>query len=212
MGRGNRKGTVESLVKWVEGNFLPGRRFANDADLVAQAAQWVEMTNDRSSDATGVPLAEGVRDEAVKVGTLPVDAHDYGFPRSARVSAESVLHLRGNVYSVPMAYVGTAVTARLHRAEVRIFHDTEEITRHRRARDGERRRVVDPEHFRPLFAKKPRARVMLYRQALLELSQDAKHYVSEVSPRRRSRLRDEVLGTYALLTLYGREALSHAMG
>ena len=32
-GAGNQKGSVESLVKWVKGNFLAGRAFADDADL-----------------------------------------------------------------------------------------------------------------------------------------------------------------------------------
>jgi len=58
VGRGNQKGSVESLVKWVKGNFLAGRRFADDADLASQSADWVEMANDRPSDATGIPPAE----------------------------------------------------------------------------------------------------------------------------------------------------------
>jgi hypothetical protein len=140
-----------------------------------------------------------------------VGASDYGFARSARVTAESLIHLRGNVYSVPVAYVGMTVTARLRRYEVYIFSNMQEIARHRRASDGERRRVIIPEHFKPLFTKKPRAQVMLYRQALMELSPQAESYMSEVSYRRRGRLRDEVLATYMELMLYGRKALADAM-
>jgi len=32
---GNQKGSVVALVKWVKGNFLAGRTFADDADLAA---------------------------------------------------------------------------------------------------------------------------------------------------------------------------------
>ncbi len=39
-GAGNQKGSVESLVKWVKGNFLPGRAFQDDADLTTQASTW----------------------------------------------------------------------------------------------------------------------------------------------------------------------------
>ena len=35
-GAGNQKGSVESLVKWVKGNFLSGREFWDDADLAQQ--------------------------------------------------------------------------------------------------------------------------------------------------------------------------------
>jgi transposase len=212
VGRGNQKGSVESLVKWVKGNFLAGRKFADDADLASQSTDWVEMANDRPSDATGIPPAKRVQAEAGKGGKLPLGARDYGFLRSVRVTVESLIHLRGNVYSVPVAHVGTTLTARLHRDEVRIFRDTVEVACHRRAPDGARKRVIDPGHFQPLFAKKPRAQVMLYRQTLLDLSQEAEWYVSEVSRRRRERLRQEVLATYALLMLHGRDALAGAMG
>lgn len=211
VGRGNQKGTVESLVKWIKGNFLAGRTFAADADLLAQSTNWAEMANARPSDATGIPPIERLREEAARGGKLPLSARDYGFLRHGRVTVESLVHLRGNVYSVPVAHVGTTVTARLHRADVRIFRDTAEIAGHRRAPDGARKRVVDPDHFRSLFTKKPRAQVMLYRQALLELSPAAEWYMSEVSCRRRERLRDEVLATYALLMLHGRDALNEAM-
>jgi transposase len=42
-GAANQKGSVESLVKWVKGNFLAGRTFADEADLAAQLADWVRQ-------------------------------------------------------------------------------------------------------------------------------------------------------------------------
>jgi Mu transposase-like protein len=142
---------------------------------------------------------------------LPLSARDYGLLHSLVVSAESLIHLAGNRYSVPVAQVGTTVTVRVTRDQVHIFHNTGEIASHRRAPDGAGQRIIEPEHFRPLFTKKPRAQVMLCRQALLELSPEAAWYIGEVSYRRRERLREEILATYALLMLYGREALVGAM-
>jgi len=209
--RGNQKGSVESLVKWVKGNFLAGRTFADDADLGRRAAEWVEMANSRPSDATGTPPVERLAEEAAKGGTLPSGAHDYGFLHSATVTAESLIHLAGNCYSVPVAHLGMTLTVRLYRDHVGIVHDTVEVAQHRHASDGAHRRVVIPDHFQPLFTKKPRAQVMLYRQTLLDLSPEAEGYVSEVSSRRRERLREEILATYALLVLHGGEALAAAM-
>jgi hypothetical protein len=71
--------------------------------------------------------------------------------------------------------------------------------------------VVDPAHFAPLFARKPRAQVMLYREALVQLGDEARWYVSELSRRRRAQLREEVLGVYALLEEYGAPRLLQAM-
>ena len=51
---GNQKGAVESLVKWVKGNFLAGRTFTDDADLAAQGTTWQEQANTRPSAATDV--------------------------------------------------------------------------------------------------------------------------------------------------------------
>jgi transposase len=211
VGRGNQKGSVESLVKWIKGNFLAGRTFADDADLAVQTVGWMAMANTRPSDATGVPPLERLAEERTKGGVLPPSANDYGLLHSVTVSAESLIRLAGNSYSVPVAHVGTTVTVRLTRDAVRVYHTTVEIARHRRAPDGAQRRVVEPDHFRPLFITKPRAQVMLYRQALLDLSPDAEAYISAVSYRRRERLREEILATYALFMLHGREALIEAM-
>jgi transposase len=211
VGRANQKGSVESLVKWVKGNFLAGRTFADDADLASQAADWMTMANTRPSAATGVPPIQRLAAEAAHGGTLPPQADDYGVLRSTTVTSESLIGLAGNWYSVPVAHVGTTVTARLGREEVVIFQNTVEIARHRRAADGAHRRLVDPEHFRPLFTAKPRAQVMLYRQLLLDLSPETARYITMVSHRRRERLREEILATYALLVLHGRDALGAVM-
>jgi transposase len=211
VGRGNQKGSVESLVKWVKGNFLAGRTFADDADLARQAAEWIQMANARVSDATGTPPLERLPEEAARGGVLPAGAQDYGFLRTTTVTAESLIHLAGNRYSVPVKQVATTLTARLYRTQVGIFHNTDEVARHRRAPDGAQRRVINPDHFHSLFTKKPRAQVMLYRQALLELSPEAGQYVTEVSHRRRERLREEILATYALFMLHGRDALVEVM-
>ncbi|MCA1595319.1 MAG: IS21 family transposase [Chloroflexi bacterium] len=210
--RGNQKGSVESLVKWVKGNFLAGRTFADDADLTRQAAEWVQMANTRVSDATGTPPEDRLPEEAARGGVLPAAARDYGFLRTTTVTAESLIHLAGNRYSVPVERVGTTLTARLYRTQVGIFHNTDEVARHRRAPDGAQRRVINPLHFQSLFTKKPRAQVMLYRQQLLELSPEAGQYMAEVSYRRRERLRGEILATYALFVLHGRDALVEVMG
>jgi transposase len=211
VGRGNQKGSVESLVKWVKGNFLAGRTFADDTDLTRQATEWLQMANTRVSDATGTPPVDRLSEEAARGGVLPAGAQDYGFLRTTTVTAESLIHLVGNRYSVPVERVGTTLTARLYRHQVGIFHNTDEVARHRRAPDGAQRRVINPDHFHSLFTRKPRAQVMLYRQQLLELSPEAGQYIAEVSHRRRERLREEILATYALFVLHGREALVDVM-
>jgi len=210
-GAGNQKGSVESLVKWVKGSFLSGRVFADDADLTAQAVDWQDASNTRPSSATGVPPNDRLPAEAAHGEPLPATAQDWGMLHPGRVRAESLVAVLGNQYSVPISHVGAPVAVRVHRQRVAIWRDTVCLAEHPRAPDGAHRRVVIPEHFALLFDRKPRAQVMLYRAALLELGEGAARYVSEVSRRQRAHLREEVLGLYTLVTEHGAPAVLAAM-
>jgi hypothetical protein len=210
-GAGNQKGSVESLVKWVKGNFLPGRIFADDADLHVQAAQWQDGANTRPNAATGLPPAERLPEEAATGGALPPAAHDYGVFLPGQVSAEALVAVLGNRYSVPVGHVGAPLTVRVHHDRVRLWRDGVLLAEHRRAPDGARQRVVAPEHFAPLFPRKPRAQAMLYREVLLGLGGRAPAFLSALSHRHRARLTEEVRAVYALYEEYGADDLVAAM-
>jgi hypothetical protein len=210
-GAGNQKGSVESLVKWVKGNFLVGRTFADDADLASQCTEWLQYANTRPSQATEVPPLERLVEEAAKGGQLPATAHDYGFAYASRVGVEALVAVLGNSYSVPILHVGAPVTVRVHRERIVIWRDAEHLATQERAPDGAHRRVVEPSHFAPLFGRQPRAQVMLYREALLGLGTIAARYVSELSRRHRARLAPEVLAIYGLYQRRGAAALLAAM-
>ncbi len=208
---GNQKGSVEALVKWVKGNFLAGRVFADDADLAAQAAEWQEQANTRPSAATGVPPLVRLPEEAAAGGALPAAAHDYGLLLTGQVSAEALVAVLGNRYSVPVAHVGAPVVARVHRERVRLWRDATLLADHPRARDGARERVVDPAHVAALFPRKPRAQAMLYREVLLRLGGPAPAFLAALSRRQRARLQDELRAVYALYEQYGADDLRVAM-
>ncbi len=210
-GAGNQKGAVEALVKWVKGNFLPGRAFADDADLLVQAAAWQAGANARPSSATGVPPLERLAEEAAQGGALPPTAQDYGLLLPGRVSAEALVAVLGNRYSVPVVHVGAPVVARVHRERVRLWRDTACVADHRRAPDGGRQRVIDPAHFAPLFPRKPRAQAMLYRDVLCGLGGRAPAFLAALSRRQRARLREEILAIYALYEKYGADDLRAAL-
>jgi len=127
------------------------------------------------------------------------------------VTAESLVHVAGNSYSVPLGHLGAPVTVRIHRDRILIWRDVVLLAEHGRAPDGAHQRIVVPEHFGPLFPKKPRAQTMLEREALLGLGEDAVAYLSELSRRRRERLGDEMRAVYALYVQHGRKALLTAM-
>jgi transposase len=210
-GAGNQKGSVEALVKWVKGGFLPGRIFTDDADLLVQAEEWQGGANARPSSATGAPPVERLAEETAKGGALPATAQDYGLFLPGQVSAEALVAVLGNRYSVPVAHVGAPLTVRVHRDRVRLWRDGALLANHRRAPDGARQRVVDPAHFAPLFPRKPRAQAMLYRDVLLGLGGHAPAFLGVLSRRQRARLQAELLAVYALYERYGAAALLAAV-
>jgi transposase len=210
-GAANQKGSVESLVKWVKTNFLAGRVFADDADLAVPTADWLVYANTRPSAATGVPPLDRLSAEAARGGSLPPTAADYGLLAAGRASAEALVPVVGNLYSVPIDDVGAPVTVRIHRERVRLWRDARCIADHPRAPNGARRRVIEPTHFAALFARKPRAQALLYRDLLLGLGGRGPAFLSALSQRHRARLREELLAVYALYTQYGAAELLAAM-
>jgi transposase len=197
-GAGNQKGAVENLVKFVKQNFLLGRSFRDDAHLAEQATTWLHHVNvERPSDATERPPLELLAEEQPKLGPLPAVAHDYGFFDTVKVSRESLVAIATNRYSVPVHLVGLLLTVRIHPAQIVLYHGATLVATHPRQR-GRNARVVIPEHYEPVFARKPRARVMAYRDWLVQLSPLAADYVSQLCRKRYTAMEPQMLALYQL--------------
>lgn len=210
-GAANQKGSVEALVKWVKGNFLPGRTFADDADLAAQAADWLACANARPSAATGAPPAERLAAEAARAARYPRRCATTACwspgrcrPRRWSRSAATATPCRWRTSARRSRRASTATG-------IRLWRDTACIADHPRAPDGAGRRVVDPAHFAPLFPQKPRVQALLYREVLLGLGRHAPAFLGELSRRHRDRLREELLAVYALYQRHGADECRAAM-
>jgi hypothetical protein len=68
-----------------------------------------------------------------------------------------------------------------------------------------------PEHFETVFARKPRARIMVYRDWLVGLSATAADYVSLLCRKRYAEMDSQVTALYALAQQFGREAFLAAL-
>lgn len=210
VGAANQKGAVENLVKFVKSNFLPARSFFDDADLKDQSELWLEQVNTRVCQATGRRPFDLFSVEQAALSSLPEQAEDYGLPLLLRADRESLVPLEGSRYSVPVACAGSPVTVRLHTTRVRIYKDNTLLADHPR-RMGAPGRVIDPSHFEPVLEKKPRARVFLYRDALLSLGEPASSYIRELVRRRYARQSSEILTLYGLSQRYPASELTAAI-
>ena len=193
---GNQKGSVENLVKFVKGNFLPGRTFHDEQDLVEQCQQWLTQVNtERPNDATHAFPATLLLEEQGQFNPLPATAEDYGFFDCVVVNRESLVALESNHYSVPTHLVGRALTARVHRTHIDLFADGELVARHPRCQD-KHQRVLDPAHFEDAFRSKPRGRIMLYRDWLCGLSPEANRYLQALCHKRRAEMNHQITLLY----------------
>lgn len=201
---GNQKGAVENLVKFVKQNFLLGRSFRDDAHLAEEATGWRHHVNvARPSDATERPPLELLADERPTFGPLPAVAHDYGFFDTVKVSRESLVAIATNRYSVPVHLVGMLLTVRIHPRHIALYHGATLVATHPRQR-GRNVRVVIPAHYEPVFALKPRARVMAYRDWLVQLSPLAADYISQLCRTRYAAMDVHLLALYQLAQEVGR--------
>ena len=202
---GNQKGAVENLVKFVKGNFLAGRTFYDDTDLTQDCRAWLQQVNEvRPSDATEQVPAVRLAEERLAFGPLPAAAHDYGIFDSVVVNRESLVTIATNRYSVPVHLVGLALTARLYPARIELYHGAECVATHAR-HFGRNARIIVPEHFEAVFALKPRARIMVYRDWLVALSPFMAEYIAQLCRKRYAEMDGQITALYELAQRVGRE-------
>jgi transposase len=130
--RAQTKGKVESGVKYLKRNFLPGRRFVDIEDFHAQLAEWMASIADlRIHGTTHERPADRFARE--RDALLPVAGHGRFRlqARLARIVAEDYLvSFETNRYSVPFHLIGRTVEVQREGAELRIFHRDRLVARH----------------------------------------------------------------------------------
>jgi len=140
-----KKGIVESGVKYLKGNFLPLRTFRDLADLNAQARAWV-------MDEAGVRCHGTTRRtplglfalEAPLLQALPSQAPDLGVWHRVSVHRDCHVQFERVLYSAPFALVGKTLWLRATDAAVALFEDYRHVATHPRGqRPGQRVSVRD---------------------------------------------------------------------
>lgn len=109
--RAKTKGKVESGVKYVKGNFIPGRSFTDLEDFNAQLRAWqLEIADLRIHGTTHQPPIERFAAEA---GALIPYAGRRSFlaamVRERKVAEDWLVSIDANRYSVPFALIGKTV-------------------------------------------------------------------------------------------------------
>jgi transposase len=145
------KGCVERLQGYMETNFEPGRRFANELDCQLQLDAWFEKANARTHKTLRARPLDRLLEEHQAMRALPDRAPDTDRRWVTRVPADPYLRFDRNDYSLDPNLVGRRVEVRVSQREVvAVCLDTGELgCRHERsfAKD---RTIAALEHARAL--------------------------------------------------------------
>jgi len=209
-GAANQKGTVENGVKFVKRNFLAGRTFRDDDDLSSQSYEWILERNSQKCQAHGHTPNDLLSKEREVLEPLTETADTYGLLHLLRVYPESVIRYDTNCYSVPEHLIGQVVAARVTSNELKIYHNNQLVAQHERSYQ-KRQKVRDLDHYKRTLTSKPRAKVMAYREKLLELDSTTAVYVTEICHRDRNSMNQQILRLYALWKEHGTERFLEAI-
>ena len=127
-----QKGTVESGIKYLQGNFISGRIFSHSSAMKQQLTKWMDnYANQRVHGTTRkVPMQVFLAEEKEQLQAMPEESFSF-FNRGIRIVASNChIHFANNYYSVPSRLVGCDVTIRWNSHLVRIIHEGEQVALH----------------------------------------------------------------------------------
>ena len=128
------KGQVERTISYLEGSFLPLRRFESIDDLQAQHDTWAaEVAFARYHRRVGARVGDAWTVERGFLGRLPDPLPDVDQYREVRVTKDGFCRVGDADYSLPPGLSGRRVQVRASQQEVIIFSEGHQVARHRRS-------------------------------------------------------------------------------
>lgn len=145
-----KKGRVESGVKYVKGNFLPLRQFRSLQDANIQLQAWVLGTagNRIHGSVFEKPLTRFEEIEKNQLKSLPATGPDLGVWKKVNLYKDCHIRYLKCGYSAPYLLYGKALWLKATSGMVYIYHEHQEVAVHARAfKAGEYRTKI--EHLPP---------------------------------------------------------------
>ena len=128
--RPQTKGKIESGVKYLKKNFLPGRRFRDLEHLNQELEKWmVEVADMRIHGTTHERPADRFAAENL-IPLKYVPPYQYIPAIGRKVSQDSMVSYGNNRYSVPWIYVGQCVDLKIMAGQLLISSSGTEIAHH----------------------------------------------------------------------------------
>lgn len=202
--RGNEKGRVEGLIKYIRKNFWAGRSFKDFEDLVMQSIVWRnQIANQREHRSTRriVRLMFQAEEQKVLMSMNP-NQYETDEILSRVVPPDFHIVYDTNRYSVPWTLVGMTLTLKIRPDSLLAYYHEKIVTTHPRSyRKGQ---VFTKEAHRDgVLARKPGAANVDWQVAAVKnIGPKMMEYVDLLRSGHRS-LRHELARILALATVYG---------
>ncbi|HTO23502.1 MAG TPA: IS21 family transposase [Spirochaetia bacterium] len=157
--RAQTKGKVESGVKYVKRNFLPGRTFRDFADFRTQLQDWMTAIADVRIHGTTHerPLERFQQEQAHLVATAGQPPFRLEAQQTRIVAADYLVSFETNRYSVPFGLIGQTVEVRRAQGRLEIFHRGIRVAAHAELLGKHQLRIL-PEHGPGAIARTARQR------------------------------------------------------
>ena len=205
-----QKGTVESGIKYLQGNFIAGREFKDDADIKRQLKSWMDnYANVRIHGTTRkIPLEVFKLEEKGKLQPLPREEFAF-FNRAERVvSANCHIHFENNYYSVPASLVGKEVTLRWNDHLLRVIYLGEQVALHCKTTTGQGNYVTERSHLPDYKIYSQTEYQAKYESKMADIGEYAHQYFTMLLDTKQSYWFRNVRIILGLEKEYGRQALN----
>ncbi len=147
LGDKNRSGRVERPFSYIEGNFYPGRTFADLKDLNRQAINWCnEKANRKFKQRIQAKPIELFQAEQANLQRHPIYVPEVYALHHRIVDLEGYVNLHTNRYSAPDETIGRKVQVRETGDRIFIMCGSKTMSEHERIEAGARKRSTLPEH------------------------------------------------------------------
>jgi len=145
-GDANRSARVERPMDYLERNFYAGRRFADLADLNAQARAFCDRSNARWRRRLHASPRELFAFEQPHLKPLPIHVPEVYLLHHRIVDVEGYVTVGHHRYSVPPDLIGRQVEVRETRDQIEVFRGPRRLVLHTRVLAATPTRVLLPEH------------------------------------------------------------------
>lgn len=208
IGDSNRKARVEGPFYHIERNFYAGRTFKDLKDLNEQFILWCDKESRRFRRSFQSMPIDLYQTEKLKLSPLPLYIPNVYQLVKRTVTAESLVILDTNKYSVKPEYIGKQVDVHAGLEELSIFHKHDLIAKHKRQQKGKWKKTILPEHKKAVIENQSYKKKKTKSEILLcSVSKEFEQLISILKTKHRGQAGWQVRHLYRMYLDYPTEIL-----